>query len=152
MKVIFLKDVGGVGRRGEVKDVADGYALNSLIPRGLAQQATKETVATAHKRQEAEQVRAHDRQEQTKAALRELNHKRVVIRERANEQGHLFKKIKKEDIADQLSRDSSADIEPDMITMAEKYIKETGEHVVRVTAEGTEAVITVVIEAASALP
>lgn len=43
MKVILLKDVGGVGQHGEIKDVADGYAMNFLIGRGLAQQATPES-------------------------------------------------------------------------------------------------------------
>ena len=45
MKVIFLKDVAKVGQHGKMKDVADGYALNFLIPRGLAIQATPDKVA-----------------------------------------------------------------------------------------------------------
>ena len=45
MKVIFTKDVGGVGVRGTVKDVSDGYAQNFLIARGLAEQATTEKLA-----------------------------------------------------------------------------------------------------------
>ena len=53
MKVIFLKDVGGVGQRGSIKEVSDGYAMNFLIAQGLAVQATPEKVA-AHARQEAE--------------------------------------------------------------------------------------------------
>jgi hypothetical protein len=51
MKVLFKKDVGGVGQRGTIKDVSDGYALNFLIPQGLAEQATPEKIATHQKNQ-----------------------------------------------------------------------------------------------------
>ena len=50
MQIILLQDVGGVGKRHEVKDVADGYALNFLIPRGAAEQATPERLASHEKR------------------------------------------------------------------------------------------------------
>ena len=52
MKVIFLKDVGGVGQRGTIKDISDGYAQNFLIPNGLAEQATAEKKTANQKVQE----------------------------------------------------------------------------------------------------
>ena len=152
MRVLFIKDVGGVGRRGEIKDVADGYALNALIPSGKVVQATKEAVAAAEKREEHEKARAKAQQEQTKEALKKLDHQTIVIREKANDQGHLFKKVKKVDLADKISNSVGSYIDPEMIVMTGNFLKETGKHVVRVAGEGAEAVVTIVIEAASAAP
>ncbi|KKW36057.1 MAG: 50S ribosomal protein L9 [Candidatus Giovannonibacteria bacterium GW2011_GWA2_53_7] len=152
MKVIFLKDVARVGRRGEVKEIADGYAMNFLLPRGMVEQATKEAVAAAEKREVHEKARAKVQQEQTKEALKKLDHQTIVIREKANDQGHLFKKVKREDIADKISNSVGSYIDPEMIIMAGSFLKETGRYVVHVAGEGAEAVVTIVIEAASAAP
>ncbi|ATZ16705.1 large subunit ribosomal protein L9 [Entomoplasma freundtii] len=52
MKVIFLEDVKGQGRKDEIKEVSSGYATNFLIPRGLVKVATQNSVATVHKKQQ----------------------------------------------------------------------------------------------------
>ena len=63
MKVIFLKDVGGVGQKGSVKDVADGYAMNFLIAQGLAVQATNDMLA-AHAKRQAEETAQKEKETQ----------------------------------------------------------------------------------------
>lgn len=152
MKVIFIKDVGGVGRKGEIKDIADGYALNALIPSGKAVQATKEAIAVAAKRREEQNASSKEQQEKTRAILKTLDHQTIVMREKANDQGHLFKKIKKEDVAEKISNSVGSYIDPDMIQMTADFLKDTGEYVVHVAGEGMDAAVTIVIEAASAAP
>jgi large subunit ribosomal protein L9 len=55
MKVILLKDISGVGKRNTVKEMADGYALNYLIPKGLARQATPDQVAKLQMQMKSEE-------------------------------------------------------------------------------------------------
>jgi len=80
MKVLFLKDVGGVGQRGTIKDVSDGYALNALIPKGLAVQATPDKIA-AHKKQEELNKRASgERTQKIAESLSQMNGRRFVMK------------------------------------------------------------------------
>lgn len=103
MKVILIKDVARLGRRSEVKDVPSGHALNFLIPRKLAIIATPESLKRV-----TEQVTKHDEQIQEnehafEEALAKLSTETVVYSTEANEQGHLFKGIGKDDIATHLT-------------------------------------------------
>ena len=91
MKVIFKKDVGGVGQRGTVKDVSDGYALNFLIPQGLPEQATADKVAAYNKQTAETAKKSAEKNAELAAKLRALDGKRVVIKARANEKGHRFR-------------------------------------------------------------
>lgn len=143
MKVIFLKDVAGAGKVGEVKQVADGYALNFLIPRGFVMQATKENLA-AHEKRIAENAAAKEKEEQKLiAAIRSLQGTRAEIKARATEKGGLFKSILPSDIKKALE---DPDIPEEAINLA-KPIKEVGEHEVMLRAAGSEAKITVVVSA-----
>lgn len=98
MKVILLRDVARIGRRYEIKEVPDGHALNFLIPQKLALTATSE-----HKKR-VEALRAHQNEslaadlERFNDASKALAKKGLTIAAEANEQGHLFKGIKSEDI------------------------------------------------------
>jgi large subunit ribosomal protein L9 len=99
MKVLFKKDVGGVGQRGTVKEVSDGYALNFLIPNGLAEQATDDTVA-AYKKQVAEQQKGEQlREARMKEVAKKLDGATVEIKVNANDRGNLYKQLSAADIA-----------------------------------------------------
>jgi large subunit ribosomal protein L9 len=96
MKIILLKDTPKVGRAGEVKEVADGYALNILIPQKRAEKATPEKVKALQKLQ-AEAANAHTaRIAQIVASYRALD--TVVIEAKATDGGGLFKAISLKDI------------------------------------------------------
>ena len=140
MRVILIKDVGGVGRHGEVKNVADGYGFNFLIARGLAVQATPEKVA-AH---EAATKREEEAREKERAALKSivesLEGQRIEMKVRATEKGGLFKSITAADIKKALEKN----IPEDAIQLA-KPIKEVGEHTVALSAAGAKANVTIVV-------
>jgi len=145
MKIILLKDVGGVGQQGMVKDVADGYGLNFLIARGLAIQATPQKIAEHSKRISTEKAEAQAKDAQLVDAVHKLDGARVVMKAKANAQGHLFKGIHKKELADTLL-DAAFALDPDTILVAGNAIKEVGEHVVHIAVGGAEAAITLVVE------
>ncbi|MDP3646211.1 MAG: 50S ribosomal protein L9 [bacterium] len=147
MKVIFLKDVGGVGQKGSIKEVADGYALNFLIPNGLAVQGTDEKVAEVRKNQDAQAKKSAAQSADMAKKLTALNGKRIVIKGRTNEKGHLFKGINTKTIADELSN-LGVTVLPDDISGLANVVKEVGEYVVHVVDAGVDAVVTIVVEAA----
>ena len=148
MKVILLKDVKGIGQRNAIKDVSDGYAFNYLLPRGLAQQATKDAVAVAKKRYEIEQQVSEQSREKTKATLQGLDGQTITIRAKANDKGHLFKSVKSDDVAAAISDTGNIWLDPEMISLGAKAIKDVGQQTIHLAGEGIEATVTLVIEAA----
>lgn len=147
MKVIFLKDVGGVGRKGQIKEISDGYALNFLIPQGLAEQATPEKQAV-HEKHVAEEaaVRAEE-MKKLETTVQSLEGGRVELSVRATEKGGLFKSISAQDVAKALKEQLKKDISGELIQL-EKLIKETGDHVVAVRVGEKKAKLTVAVKAA----
>ena len=99
MKVILLKDVAKIGRKYDIKNVADGYALNMLIPRGLAVVATEQ----AMKKVETLKVNdTTDKKIQTELLLKNLEvikNLTLNLKEKANEKGHLFAGVTREMLA-----------------------------------------------------
>lgn len=149
MKVLFLKDVGGVAQRNTIKEMSDGYALNYLIPRGLAVQATPERVA-AHAKATAAQEQLSKGQNAKKAAqIRAADGQTVVLRTKANEQGHLFKGVRKEEVRDAIADAFGTLIDPQTIAGALDTIKEAGEYTIELAGAGAEATVTLVVEAAN---
>jgi len=132
-----------MGRRGEVKEIADGYALNYLIPHGMAKQATSEAEAAHKKQQAADAASAAQKSAALADAVKKLDNTRVVMKLRANEQGHLFKGVGHRDIADAIGHG----ISPDMIG-GDAAIKETGVYKIKITAAGAAATIDLTIEKA----
>src|SRR4051812_45489306 len=127
MKIIFLKDVPRVGKRHEVKDVNDGYARNFLIPNGLAEPATPQTIKDLEKRKQNIEI---ERQMETKLLekyLNEIKGKTITIKGKANDQGHLFSAIHKKEITDALKEQHNAEVNENFINLP-KPIKEVGEH------------------------
>ncbi|MDT7944618.1 MAG: 50S ribosomal protein L9 [Dehalococcoidia bacterium] len=101
MKVVFLEDVEGQARVGEVKEVADGYARNYLIPRKLAAPATPHYMEIARAKAEKEARRqAKMDQEAREKVLPRLQGKTFRIPVRVGEQGKLFGSVTAADIAE----------------------------------------------------
>ncbi len=147
MKIIFLKDVRGVGRKGEVKEIADGYALNALIPRGLAEQATPDKLQkheAARGKEESARKQAADALE---ARIKGIRDTRVTLEARATEKGGLFKAVTAKDIAQAILAQQKSEIPVEAILL-EHPLKTTGEHSVKIALESTRGEIVVDIKAA----
>ncbi|HLT55806.1 MAG TPA: 50S ribosomal protein L9 [Bacillota bacterium] len=104
MKVIFLKDVKGKGKKGEVKNVSDGYARNYLLKNNLAEEATPANLKAweARKRKNAE-LEQKEKEEaiQLKETLEKIT---VEIKAKAGDGGRLFGSITSKQIADTLAK------------------------------------------------
>jgi len=142
MRVFLLQDIAGVGQRGDVKEVKDGYAQNYLIPRLLAKFASDSVVTEAKRLQRRKITQSTTETKDIKRALKELNGKNVALTEKANEQGHLFALIHEDAVARAILEQHGVVLEPNMITFQEP-IKKTGKHKVRVSSGDAKATITV---------
>ncbi len=106
MKVIFLKDVKGKGKKGDVKNVADGYAQNFLIKNGLAKEATNASLSTLAGQKKAEEKHNAELLAQAKK-LKEFLEKEetvVTIKAKAGEDGRLFGAIPAKQIAEEFNK------------------------------------------------
>lgn len=127
MKVILLKDVRGVGQHSEVKNVADGYALNFLFPQKLAEAATEDKVKEIAGKKAEREAEATKAEEELAAKILRLRGKRVVLSSRATEKGGLFKAIAAKDVAHAIKAEHDIDLPEESVTFPE-HIKTTGEH------------------------
>lgn len=102
MKVIFLKDVKGQGKKGEIKEVSEGYARNFLIPQGAVQIATDGAKKTLDAMAASVQKKKDKEKEDAKALAARLEEMTVVIKAKAGEGGRLFGAITSKQIAEAL--------------------------------------------------
>jgi large subunit ribosomal protein L9 len=131
VRVILKREVRGLGRPGEVKDVADGYAQNFLLPKGLAIEATAGEMKHLAQERQAEKVkkdRAHADAEELATRLGALT---LVFRLKAGEQGKTFGSVTNKDIAEALKREHRIDVDRTKIDLAEP-VKTLGAHTVEI--------------------
>jgi large subunit ribosomal protein L9 len=146
MKVILLKDVQKIGRKYDIKDVSEGYALNMLIPRGLAQAATPQAVKKIEEMKSKDLTAKKIQDELLMKSLKEIDGLTINLKEKANEKGHLFAGITKERLLEEILKITRLHIDPESIKL-HKPIKETGEHKVLVEVMDKKAEFVVSIEA-----
>lgn len=103
MKVIFLKDVKGQGKKGEVKNVSEGYAQNFLIPRGLVKAATEGNVKTLEVQTAAEAKRKQQEKEEAVELGKKMEAMTVGLKAKAGEGGRLFGAITSKQVAEALA-------------------------------------------------
>ena len=146
MRVILKREVAGLGRSGDVKDVADGYAQNFLLPRGLAIEATAgelKVLARARDAKRAKEDRAHADAEELAKRLSETT---LVFRLKAGEQGKTFGSVTNKDIADALQREHKVEIDKTKVHLPEP-LKALGVHTVEIRLlTDVRANVTVAIE------
>ncbi|MER3399343.1 MAG: 50S ribosomal protein L9 [Chloroflexota bacterium] len=127
MKVYFLQDVPGVARAGEIKDVAEGYARNYLIPRRLAVVATEAVIEQVKARQAAEARRAAREAEELRELAARLEGLTVTVKVRAGKEGRLYGSVTAADIAEAIAAQVGRPVDRRRVELAEP-IRKTGEY------------------------
>src|SRR5579884_2632987 len=104
MRVLFKKDVADVARAGQVKDVADGYARNFLIPRGLAVAATAAALKQVAEVEAAAARHAAEEEKAAQALKARLESQPIVLEAKAGSQGRLYGSVTNADVATAIQR------------------------------------------------
>jgi large subunit ribosomal protein L9 len=119
MRVILKAEIRGLGRTGEIKDVADGYARNYLLPKGLAIEATGgelKHLAEERQSEKSKKDRAHLDAEELAQRLGDVT---LVFKLKAGEQGKTFGSVTAKEVADALKKEAKADIDKTKVVLHE---------------------------------
>ncbi len=127
MKIILLKDVKKIGKKYEIKDVADGHALNMLIPNGMAIPATTGNVNMIEVKKKGDVLANAKTEAELEKALTEIKGINIEIKGKVSDKGHLFAGVHKEQIVEEIKKEKGINLSADMIIL-EHPIKEVGEH------------------------
>lgn len=130
MKVILLQDVKGLGKQGDIKDVAEGYARNFLIPRGLVTEATAGNLKRLRQDEKKKEEQAAKAMLEAQRLAGKLEGLVVEVVARAGEGGRLFGSVTSNDIANAL-RQKNLVVDKRRIEL-EEPLKTLGSHRVRV--------------------
>jgi large subunit ribosomal protein L9 len=119
MKVIFLKDVKGKGKKGEIKNVADGYAHNFLIKQGLAVEANPSNMSTLSAQQKKEEKAAAEELAEAKRLKEAVEKVKVELIAKAGEGGRLFGSITTKQISEELQKKHGIKIDKRKMELAD---------------------------------
>lgn len=119
MKVIFNADVKGQGKKGELKEVSDGYARNYLLPRKLANEATADNLNAFKLKEKAKAAQIAREKAEAEANAKRLGEVTVTVRAKAGGAGKLFGAITSQEISDALKEQHGIEIEKNKIVQAE---------------------------------
>ncbi len=131
MKIVLRSDVANLGRKGDMVEVADGFARNYLVPKGLAMKATRGVTRQAEGMQRARSVRDTKEREGAEAIARQLAAKRVEITARAGEGGRLFGSVTSADVVEALEAQTGIQVDRRKLQLDEP-IKTLGVHEVAI--------------------
>lgn len=118
MKVILLRDVVGVGQKGTIKEVSDGFAMNRLFPQKLAEMATHEKLKALKADEKARVQNAKVQEEEWKRIAATLKDAKITVRTDANEQGHLYQQLSVATIVERIKKEVGVTIAADSIVLA----------------------------------
>lgn len=130
MKVIFNADVKGQGKKGEMKEVSDGYARNYLLPRKLASEATADNINALKLKEKAKAAQIAKDKALAQENAQKLTGIQVIIKAKAGNGGKLFGAVTSQEISSALKEQFDIDIEKNKIVQAEP-IKTFGSYTVK---------------------
>jgi large subunit ribosomal protein L9 len=125
MRVVLRDDVESLGKKGDLVDVADGYARNYLVPRGLALRATRGVVAQAEAMRRNRDAREVRDREGAEAIAAQLASRRIEVKARAGEGGKLFGSVTAADVAAAVAAQVGVELDRRRVELAEP-IRELG--------------------------
>ena len=126
MKVILLQDVKGTGKKGEIKEVKDGYARNCLLPRKLAMEATNSNLNDIKLKKISDDKKRAEELEEAQKLAETLKEKTIKVFVKAGENGKIFGSVTGKEIASSIKEQTGIDIDKKKISLDEP-IKEVGE-------------------------
>jgi large subunit ribosomal protein L9 len=146
VKIVLRNDVSGMGRKGDVLDVADGYARNYLLPKGFALVATPGVEAQAEAMRKARQARNAAERAEAAEIAKVLGNTTVRVTAKAGREGKLFGSVSASDIASAIAAQTGTEVDRRSIDITDA-IKTTGSHsvVARLHSEVEVAVIVEVV-------
>jgi large subunit ribosomal protein L9 len=145
VKVILLEDVKKLGKKGDLVDVADGYARNYLLPRNLAQEATAGGIKQIKQQKAALEKRKKKEKELAQEIAEKLSKTSVTLKVKAGDQGKLFGSVTSKDISEALKEQQQIQVDRRKIELTEP-IKSLGSYEVDIKlAPEVEAKLTVKI-------
>ena len=148
MKIIFIKDQPGAGKKGEIKDVNDGYAKNFLIAKGFAVVATAEIQAKVAKEKKEADIKRLKEIGKLEALKTDLEKRVFTLKIKVGDKGQIFSGVHEKDILAAVNSKMGLSLEKNQILL-DKPIKELGEHKVKVKlAANLPATISLDVEAA----
>ena len=148
MRVILKQEVRGLGRPGEVKDVADGYAQNFLLPKGLAIEATAAEMKHLAQERQALKLKKDRAHQDAEELAKQLGAITLVFRLKAGEQGKTFGSVTNKDISEALKREHKFDVDRTKIHLPDP-LKTLGAHSVDIRLmPDVHAKVTVAVEPA----
>ena len=131
MKLILLEDVKGVGKKGDIVNKNDGYAINFLIPKKLAVEATNANLNDLELKKKSEAKRKKEELEEAQRLGAELNDKVVKVKVKDGENGKVFGSVTNKEIASALLEQTGIDIDKKKISFDDP-IKMVGRRIVKV--------------------
>ena len=131
MKLVLRENVDGLGKRGDVVEVAPGYARNYLLPNGYAIKATAGTEAQAEAMRRAASIKDARERERAEEVAKGLVSRTITIKARAGAGGKLFGSITQSEIVAAITEQAGVDI-PRKAVRLDEHIKQTGDHSVQI--------------------
>lgn len=117
MKVVFLKDVKGKGKKGEIKNVADGYAQNFLIKNGYAAEANAQAMSQLEGQKRLEEKNAAAELAAAKELKEKMEALTVELKAKSGEGGRLFGSVSSKQVADELQKTHGIKIDKRKMTL-----------------------------------
>ena len=129
MKVIVLQDTKNVGKKGEIKNVSDGYAKNFLIPKGIVKEATEANIKELKRKQAADAEKRATDKASAEILKERLSQIEVTVKAKAGEGGKVFGSVTSKDISDALAAQFGIEIDKKKILL-DSPIKMLGQYTV----------------------
>lgn len=120
MKVILLQDIKGTGKKGDVKNVSDGYARNFLIGKGLAIEATPKNLTELQGKKDSEQHKIDVARQEAQAQADQLKDKTITIRAKAGQNGKLFGAVTPAHVAEAIEAQLGFAVDKRKISIAQE--------------------------------